>query len=268
LHSLTIPLDPGRNQTAIEKLEESVSLDSGYAPAWGELGWRYYNDSHYGNGDEAAMAKALRAYKHQSELDPNAPTISTIIRVEQGDLNGAYDQAAELLRRRPDMSTAHFGMSYVLRYAGVLDEAGRECEAALALDPGFNGFRSCALPFIMAGDNAHAMSYISLDEGFGALMRLRIALRTGNKAAVLAESNAATRSGYGRADDPLAFLRVCLSDAPAAEISKAAAKLEANPVAERDAELLYQNAEVLSFCGQAEAALRQLTISIKGNHCS
>jgi hypothetical protein len=46
LHSLTIPLDPGSNQLAIQKLEESVSLDSGYAPAWGELGLRYYNDYH------------------------------------------------------------------------------------------------------------------------------------------------------------------------------------------------------------------------------
>lgn len=62
-------------------------------------------------------------------------------------MKGAYDQAAEFLRRRPDSSMAHFGMSYVLRYAELLDEAGKECDAALALDPGFNGFRSCTYPF-------------------------------------------------------------------------------------------------------------------------
>jgi hypothetical protein len=133
LHSLTIPLAPASNQLAIKNLEESVllELDSGYALAWGELGWRYYNDYHYGSGVEAALAKSLQAYKHQSELIRICLRSGLNIRVEQGDLNGAYDQAAEFLRRRPDSSLAHFGMSYVLRYAGLVDEAGKECDAAL-----------------------------------------------------------------------------------------------------------------------------------------
>jgi DNA-binding winged helix-turn-helix (wHTH) protein/TolB-like protein len=268
LHSLTIPLDPLANQSAIKKLEESVSLDKSYAPAWGELGWRYYNDYHYGSGAEAAIAKSLQAYKRQSELDPNTPPVSTNIRVEQGDLNGAYDQAAEFLRRRPDSSMAHFGMSYVLRYAGLLEEAGKECDAALALDPGFNGFRSCAFPFILLNDYPHAMKYVSLDKSFGTFMRMRIALRTGNREAVLAESNAALQLGFRKVDDQQAFLRACLDHAPEVELSKAGAKFETDPVAERDPELLYQNAEVLAFCGQADSALRQLAKAIKGGGCS
>jgi DNA-binding winged helix-turn-helix (wHTH) protein/TolB-like protein len=274
LHSLTIPIEPEPNRLAIEKLEESVSLDGGYAPAWGELGWRYYLDYHYGEGGEAAMqaaaAKSLQAYKRQSELDPNTPPVWTTIRVEQGDLNGAYDQAAAFLRRRPDSSTAHFGMSYVLRYAGLLDEAGKECDAALALDPGFNGFRSCATPFFMAGDYAHAQRYINLVEGsgFAALLRLRIALRTGDNAAVLADTAEAVQSGFQGADVELAFFRTCLNHGPEAELRKAVAKMEANPILSRDAELFYQNAEALGFCGQGDAALRQLRKAIQGNHCS
>ncbi len=267
LHSLTIPLDPIPNQLAIKKLEESVSLDSGYAPAWGELGWRYYNDYHYGNGVEAALAKALQAYKRQSELDPNVPPVSTIIRVEQGDLNGAYDQAAEFLKRRPDSSMAHFQMSYVLRYAGLLDEAGKECDAALALDPGFNGVRSCAFPFILANDYAHAQRYISLDERFAVFMRMRIALRNRNADAVLAESNAAVQTGYRRADDQLAFFRACVNHAPEAELSKAAAKIGTNPVSSNDPELFYQDAEDLGFCSQGEASLRVLRKAVEGNYC-
>lgn len=272
LHSLSIPLDPLRNQLAIKKLEESVALDSGYAPAWGELGWRYYVDYHYAHGGEAAKSKALEAYRRQSELDSNAPSLPTSMRVEQGDLNGAYDQAAQLLRRRPDLSTAHFWMSYVLRYAGLLDEAGKECDAALALDPGFNLFRTCALPFIMTGDYAHAQRYISLDEssGFGALMRLRIALRQRDAAAVLADVSSVTQSGYEKPGDPRpwAFLRACLNHAPEADLGKAAAMLEADPNMARDGELLYQNAETLSFCGQTEPALRELARAIRANYCS
>ena len=267
LHSLSIPLEPVPNRLAIRKLEESVSLDDGYAPAWGELGWRYYLDFHYGNGGEAVMVKSLEAYERQSELDPNMPSLATIIRVEQGDLNGAYDQAMRFLRRRPDSSMAHFEMSYVLRYAGLLDEAGKECDAALALDPGFNGLRSCAFPFILASDYAHAQRYMNLDERFAAFMRLRIALRAGDTAAILADTDAAVKSGYSAGVKvEQAFFRACVSHAP--EFGRVAAKLEADPVASHDPELLYQSAEALAFCGQADAAVRQLTKAIKANHCS
>ena len=267
LHSLTIPLDPEANQFAVKKLEESVSLDSGYAPAWGELGWRYYVDSHYGSGGEAAIVKSLQAYKRQSELDPNTSSVPTIIRVEQGDLNGAYDQAAEFLGRRPDLSTAHFGLSYVFRYAGLLDEAGKECDAAFALDPGVNGLRSCANPFILRGDYAHAARYMSLD-GKSAYSRLTVALRTRDTAAVLPELTALAQSGFHEANIQLAFFRACLNHAPKVEMSKAAAELEEDPVLVRDAEVLYGNAEDLAFCGQADEALRQLARAIKGNYCS
>lgn len=54
MHSLVLPLDPAANQDAIQMLEKSVALDSGYAPAWSQLGWRYYIDYHYGSGGEAA----------------------------------------------------------------------------------------------------------------------------------------------------------------------------------------------------------------------
>jgi TolB-like protein len=266
LHSLTIPLDPGPNQLAIEKLEESVSLDSGYAPAWGELGSRYYSDFHYGNGGEAAVAKALQAYKRQSQLDPNWPAVSTYIRVEQGDLDGAYDQAADFLRRHPEVAIGHHAMSYVLRSAGLLDESDKQCEAALALDPGFNGFRSCATPFILQGDYARAQTYIRLDEhsGFGAMLRMLIALRTCNTAAVLAESNAVSQGGFRFAD----LARIYLNHAPEAELRRAAAELEVEPRSSRDPETLYVNAAVLSFCGQGDAALRQLRKAIKGRYCS
>ena len=67
--SLSIPLDPQPNLLAIKKLEESLSLDSSYAPAWNELARRYAIDYRYGNGGEAAGAKAIAAYKRLSELD-------------------------------------------------------------------------------------------------------------------------------------------------------------------------------------------------------
>jgi DNA-binding winged helix-turn-helix (wHTH) protein/TolB-like protein len=266
LHSLSIPLDPQPNLLAIQKLEESVALDGNYAPAWRELSRRYYMDYHYGNGGEAAAAKAIAADKRQSEIDPSWPAVSTVTRVERGDLNGAYDQATELLKRHLDVESSHAQMSVVLRYAGLLDAANKECDAAVALDPGYNGFRFCAMPLILRGDYARAQTYIRLDEhsGFGAMLRMMIALRTGDSRTALAESNAAAQGGFRFAE--LAHMQ--LSHAPEAEIRRAAGELEAEPRSLRDPEMLYFNASVLSFCEQSDAALRQLRKAITGNYCS
>jgi DNA-binding winged helix-turn-helix (wHTH) protein/TolB-like protein len=265
LHSFAIPLDPEPNLLAIKKLEESVALDSSYAPAWEELSRRYGIDYQYGNGGEAAVAKALAANKRLSELDPDWPEVATPIRVERGDLNGAYDQAADLLRRRPDVAPAHHSMSYVLRYAGLLDEANKECDAAFALDPGYNGFRSCAVPYILQGDYARAQTSIRLDEhsGFGAMLRMIIALRTGDNTAALSESNAAQKAFRFAG-----LARLYLSHAPEAELRKAAADLEVEPRSSRDPETRYFNAAALSFCGQRESSFRELARAIKGNYCS
>ena len=268
LHSFGYPLDPGPNRMAIKALEDSVSLDNRYAPAWDQLSWRYYIDERYGNGGAVAATKAVEAHKRQRELDPSAPPISTTLRTEQGDLNGAYDQASEFLRRRPDSSMAHFWMSYVLRYAGLIDEAGRECDAALALDPGFNVLRSCATTFGLAGEYDHAGKFIKVDEasGFAALSRMEIALRTRDAAAVLAEANTTAQLGYRNVNAELA--RVYLSNPSAADLAKAVSEVEADPVSSRDPELLYRNAEALAFCGQSDAALRELGKAVKANYCS
>lgn len=268
LHSLTLPLSPEQNQMAIRKLEQAVATDPNYAPAWEQLAWRYYMDFHYHDGGSEAIAKSLQASKRQAELDPNTLPVSVTIHVEQGDLNDAYDQAAQFLKRRPDSSMAHFWMSYLFRYAGVLDESNRECDAALALDPGFNLLRSCAFPSIMAGNYDHAQRYIGLDEKFGAWMRLRIALRSGDSSEVLKQAGAATQAGFSRADRLLALFRGCLNHAPAAEMRKTIAEVEDDPVATLDHELYYQIAEDLAYCGQTDAALDQLRKSIQGNYCS
>jgi DNA-binding winged helix-turn-helix (wHTH) protein/TolB-like protein/tetratricopeptide (TPR) repeat protein len=265
LHSLSIPLDPGPNQLAITNLEKSVALDDQYGPAWEELEWRYYIDYSYGNGGEAALAKALKS-AHQAGLFPNSTANSITIRVEQGDLEGAYREAKTLLSKRPEVGSFHYEMSYVLRYAGLLEEAGKECDAALALDPGYNLYRSCATPFIFMGDYDHASRYIRLDEhsGFAAKLRLLIALRTGNTAAALAEAKPASESSYKFAD----VVRLYLSHAPKAQVQKAVAELEADSRSARDPEVLYLSAAGLSYSHQTDAALRQLRKAIHGNHCS
>src|SRR5438445_352425 len=55
LHSLALPHDPGPNKDAVAVLEHVVATDPNYAPAWEELGLRYYYDADYGTGGESAL---------------------------------------------------------------------------------------------------------------------------------------------------------------------------------------------------------------------
>ena len=110
-----------------------------YAPAWEELGWRYYYDYSYSDGGEDAFQRATNAYQRALTLDPNRIVAAGQLitnRVERGELGKAYQQAQALVQRRPDAAEAHFVMSYVYRYAGMLEQATQECDKALALDPG------------------------------------------------------------------------------------------------------------------------------------
>ena len=67
------------------------------------------------------------------------------------------------------------------RYAGLLEDSERECDAALALDPGDFIFRSCSLAFMELGNTDKALRYLRLDSGseFAANVLPGILLREG-----------------------------------------------------------------------------------------
>ena len=66
------------------------------------------------------------AFERAVALDPNRMLAASHLitnRVERGELGRAYDAATDLVRRRPQSADAHFALSYVLRYAGMLERA-------------------------------------------------------------------------------------------------------------------------------------------------
>jgi len=266
LKSLAVSRDPLPNKLAIKSLEESVALDQDYAPAWTELGWRYYIDGHYAKGGAPAMAKSEQATRRAIALDPQGTTNLVTIKSEQGDLKAAYEEARRLLERRPDTSVAHYEMSYVLRYAGLLDEAGQECDRALHIDPGYYLFRSCAVVFYLKGDYSRAEEYIRVDEGsaFAAKLKLNIVLRQQHYSDASTIASQAAKAGFPWAD----LVSARLAGRPDAELAGLASKLEDSFKAARDPEDTYEVATALSFAGQSAAAARLLRISVEHHYCS
>ncbi len=269
LHSLAIPHDPVANKDALAVLQQVVQMDPTYAPAWQQLGLRSYFDATYSDGGEAMLQQSNRAYERALELDPNLTSaLSQQITnsVERGELGKAYDAAEALVKKKPESAQAHFALSYVFRYAGMLGQATSECNKALNLDPGNYMFRSCAWAFMELGETARAREFIRLDAGseWAAYVMPSLLLREGKVAqAREAVQHMPTAQRYHRD-----LLESCLQLRPAADLEPIARELEANAVNELDPELLYYQGALLGYCGKNDAALQLLQSAVERNYCA
>ncbi len=269
LHSLALSRDPGPNKDAIVVLERAVQNDPNYAPAWEELGWRYYFDYSYSDGGEDAFQHATNAYQRALTLDPNRISAAGQLitnRVERGELGKAYEAAQALLKRRPDSAEAHFVLGYVYRYAGMLPQATQECDKAMALSPGNYKFRSCAWAFLDMGNTKRAADFIKLDANseWAAYVKPSLLLRDGEiEKAREAVTKMPTAPRYHRD-----LLEACLGLRPPEEADQIAHEAETTPPAAPDSELLYYEGALLADCGKRQAALHVLQAAIEGNYCA
>jgi serine/threonine protein kinase len=267
LRSIALPHDVQPNKDAIAMLERAVGLDTAYAPAWNALGYRYYYDSQYGSGGEGMFQRSKAALERAFSLDPNVVSAAAQLidmRVERGELVKAYQEAKALVERHPESGNAHFTLAYVLRYGGVLDESGHECDSALSLDPGNYQFRSCSLTFGEMGNYTRAMDFLRLDIGSNWVSAnlIRHFLRTGDVA--LAHDIAEKLK-----DDPRsALIRACLNHAPASEVDSIARKSGTEVLANPDPENRYTMAPVFAFCGQNDFALRLFKSAVEDHYCA
>jgi serine/threonine protein kinase len=269
LHSLALPHDPGPNKDAIAVLEHVVGVDPSYAPAWEALGQRYYFDSTFGGGGEAMFQRSNAAYERAISLDPNRQMAASNLitnRVQRGELGRAYDAATDLVRRRPQSADAHFALSYVLRYAGMLEQATQECNSARALDPGNFNFRTCAWAFLEMGKTERAMDFVQLDVGseWSAWVTPYVYLAEGNLAEARASAkNMAKAPSYHRE-----LMAACVAPQRPADFDKIVRETESSVMTEPDPEAWYHVGALMAYCGQKEPALRLLKAAVQQNYCA
>jgi TolB-like protein/Tfp pilus assembly protein PilF len=261
--------DPGPNKEAIKLLQWAVGLDPTYAPAWEALGQRYYFDSTFSDGGEAMFQKSNSAYERAISLDPDRIIASSLLivnHVERGELGPAYDAATNLVRRHSQSAEAHFALSYVLRYAGLLDKSTEECNAARQLDPGNFNLRTCAWAFLEMGKTDRAMDFVHMDAGteWAAWVTPYVYLAEGNVAeARNAAKNMGKASSYHRD-----LMEACTAQQRPADFTKIVRESESSVILENDPELWYHIGALLAYCGQAEPALRLLKLSVQQNYCA
>jgi serine/threonine protein kinase/tetratricopeptide (TPR) repeat protein len=269
LRSTAVPHDEKPNKEAIAMLERAVGLDATYAPAWQALGIRYYYDSQYSSGGEEKFQKSNSSYERALALDPNLNFAAGQLinnRVERGDLTKAYQEARALVKRRPQSAQAHFTLSYVDRYAGMLEQSTRECDIALEFDPGNYLFRSCAWTFLYMGSTQHAREYLQLDAGseWANWVTPEILLREGKvKEAREAAKKIPPTARYHRD-----LMEAALGLRPASELDRIAQEDATSLAAGDDPEPSYQQGAVLAYAGKKDAAVHMIRMAIEQNYCA
>jgi DNA-binding winged helix-turn-helix (wHTH) protein/tetratricopeptide (TPR) repeat protein len=267
LRSLAIPHRPNLGAQAIEILERAVALEPTFAPAWDELGIRYYDYGTWWGGEEPARQRSLAAHRRAVELDPHligAAQRLVTRRVEDADLAGAYRDARRLLDRFGPIAETHFAMSYVYRYGGEFDASQRHCELALARDPRDPGLRSCAYAYLYAGKLRRVMDYLALDEGsyFVNWGTVLYNLRTGDREAALR----ATRKAED--DETRRLMEPCLGGARGDSLDQVVTEFVAHWQTAADPETPYAVAPMLLYCGRPQDALRFVERSVDMTFCS
>ena len=269
LRSIAVPHDAAPNKEAIKMLEWAVGIDPTYAPGWEALGQRYYFDSLFGGGGEEKFQRSDAAYERAVALDPNrVMAASNLItnRVERGELGRAYDAATDLVRRRPQSADAHFALSYVLRYAGMLDQSTQECNTARSLDPGNFAFRTCAWSFLERGKTDPAMDFVHLDAGseWAAWVTPYVYLAEGNVAEARASAKNMAKAPIYHRD----LMEACTAAQRPADFAKIVRENETSVMLELDAESWYHVGALMAACGQKEPALRLLKAAVQQNYCA
>lgn len=168
LRALSYPRTRDGDVLAVEMLEKSVALDSTYAPAWGELGFRRHALGMFGlaGGDVSRSAQA--AFDAALRLNPELLSALADLSTYYTDF-GRTDEALELAERaislNPNAARAHFARGYVLRYAGILTESVASMKRAIALDSTDIRFRSAGITFMASQMYPEALRAFKFDEG-------------------------------------------------------------------------------------------------------
>lgn len=130
----------GCDKELIALLEKAVALDPTFLAAWSDLA-RQHLLVYHTNVDrtEARLARAKAALDRMEAIDPNHP----LTRVARGfyyyhgfrDYDRALAEFTAVVESRPNDAEAIYAVGLIHRRKGELDEAARQMERALELDP-------------------------------------------------------------------------------------------------------------------------------------
>ena len=268
LRSVALPHDGEQNRDAIRMLERTVGLDPSYAPAWSALGKRYYYEEEYGPGANGSMSRTEPALRRALALDPNLEDAAQQIvslDADAGKLPLAYQEAKAMVDKRPQSGFAHFTLSYVFRYAGLLHDAVRECNEAMRLDPGNYQFRSCASVFFSLGQFDQGRAFLKLDAGseWSNNVEVHALLREGKTEEALEQLHRIPQSAFFHSR----ALAACYSNPRPADAEQLLAQAEKDVLTFHDPEPKFSTAVHYNACRGNAFTARLMKSAITSGFC-
>jgi eukaryotic-like serine/threonine-protein kinase len=269
LRSVAVAHDGAQNRDAIRMLERSVGLDPSYAPAWSALGKRYYYEEEYSPGTNGSMSRTEPALRRALALDPNLEDAAQQIvslDADSGKLPLAYQEARAMVDKRPQSGFAHFTLSYVLRYAGLVRDAARECNDAMRLDPGNYQFRSCASVFLGLGQYDQGRTFLRLDAGseWSNNVEVHALLREGKTQEALEQLHRIPESSFFHSR----ALAACYSNPRPPDAEQLWAQAEKDVVVFHDPEPRFATAIHYNACRGNAFTARLLKSAIASGYCA
>lgn len=156
------------DQLAIEMLKKSIEIDSSFAPAYDQLGFRMKALAQFGllNPEETNRAEnyLLKA------ISLNGTLLSALgnLAIQYTETNRS-EEAVEIIRQmldiNPHNAQAHYSLGYIYRYSGMLNESVLEMEKAVAIDPNNSMFRSLGVTYMNLGEYEKAFNALDIDKG-------------------------------------------------------------------------------------------------------
>ncbi|MHA2329927.1 MAG: tetratricopeptide repeat protein, partial [Candidatus Hodarchaeales archaeon] len=266
LRSISYPLTIEGHYLAIEILKKSIQLDSTYAPAFAELGYITNLLAQNVFSAELEYEKAegyfIKALSLNNELLSALSNLAGLY-TDIGRTEKAVELAQGSLKINPNNAWTHFRLSYIYRYAGMLNESEKEAEIALKLDPKNPRLRSTGLTYLYLGKYEKALAAFDLDKGSAFTLGFKGAtfLRAGESDLALECFNRVLEmEPEGTLGFSAAGLKAYVEKDIEEGFRSARRYEQLNP---RDAEVLYDIAFIYGLMGEKTECVRVLEKVIK-----
>ncbi len=258
-----------RFKTALERLEESVKLDPGFALAWAHLGRAYSASAAFQLGGAADYKKAQDFYDKALALNPDqieAHIFKANLLTDTGRAADAVPLLREVMKTNPNLAEAHWELGYAYRFGGMVQESIAECEAARRIDAEVKLYSSALNSYLYNGEYQKFVDSLpQRDIAFIVFYRGYANYYLGNHKAAVDLLNKAYELNpdlYTRIGKAFSYA-IEGKNAEGIELLRDTRQMiEERQVA--DAEGVYKVAQAYAVLGDKETALKMLRRSIEG----
>jgi tetratricopeptide (TPR) repeat protein len=194
-------------------------------------------------------------------LNPEVEFLEILSLAEEGGLEEAYERALRFRLAAPKSPATSSAVAYTLTYAGRLDDAVQTLEAVVAADPDYIKLEGWWAPtaFLYQRRLDQFVQHLpNADTPFARVYRALAALEGGRRASAVTHVTGIEPSATNAFSGLALALHAALSDPDRAGALVRSLEDQRRTAGDRDGEVTFKQAQILSLAGDAQSALAAL----------